>query len=125
MPIRGVASGLGHGNAVVLIPQWLPEVETVEVLLFLHGHKWPGYGLGYEKADDESTYRMEQALDQFAASKRPIIAVLPQGGSLSEFGKTPGDQRRRLHPAGDRRGAGGRVAGRDGARRRRRDPLRP
>ena len=88
VPIRGVAAGLGKGNAIVLIPAWLPAVKTVEVLFHLHGHKWPGYGLGYETAEDESVYRFEQALDQFAKSKRPIIAVLPQGGSLSEFGKT-------------------------------------
>ena len=88
----------------------------MEVLLHLHGHKWPGYGVGYETAEDETLYRFEQALDQFSKTKRPIIAVLPQGGSLSEFGKTTErDRRGRLHPAGDRRRAGGPVAGRRGA----------
>jgi hypothetical protein len=86
VPIRGVASGRDGGNALVLIPQWLPAVKTVEVLFHLHGHKWPGYGFGYGTGQDETVYRFEQALDQFAQSKRPIIAVLPQGGPRSEFG---------------------------------------
>lgn len=62
-------------------------MKTVEVLFFLHGHKWPGYGQGYETAEDEYLYRFEHALDQFKDSKRPIVAVLPQGGPVSEFGK--------------------------------------
>ena len=89
--MQGVKSGLGAGNALVLIPAWLPEVKTVEVLFHLHGHEWPGYSFGYGAGQDETVYRFEQALDQFAKSKRPIIAVLPQGGSLSEFGKTTGE----------------------------------
>jgi hypothetical protein len=91
VPIRGVASGRGAGNALVLIPNWLPEVKTVEVLFHLHGHEWTGYGFGYGAGQDETVYRVEHALDQFAKSKRPIIGVLPQGGSLSEFGKTTGE----------------------------------
>jgi hypothetical protein len=91
VPIRGVKSGLGAGNALVLIPNWLPEVKTVEVLFHLHGHDWPGYSFGYGTGQDETLYRFEQALDQFAKSKRPIIAVLPQGGSRSEFGKSTGE----------------------------------
>jgi hypothetical protein len=91
VPIRGVASGRGAGNALVLIPNWLPEVKTVEVLFHLHGHEYEGFGHGYGERQDETVYRFEQALDQFAKTKRPIIAVLPQGGSLSEFGKTTGE----------------------------------
>jgi hypothetical protein len=88
VPVKGIASGLGGaGDALVLIPEWLPAGKA-QVLFHLHGHQWPGYGIGYERAEDETTFRIEQALDQFSADKkRPIIAVLPQGGSLSEFGK--------------------------------------
>jgi hypothetical protein len=75
----------------VLIPEWLPAGKTVEVLLHLHGHKWPGYGLGYETAEDEYLYRIEHALDQFKAAKRPIIGVLPQGANPSLFGKDTGE----------------------------------
>ncbi|HEX5619634.1 MAG TPA: hypothetical protein VFX51_14530, partial [Solirubrobacteraceae bacterium] len=92
VPIRGVASGIGAGNALVLIPNWLPDVKTVEVLFHLHGHEFSGFGFGYGAGQDETVYRVEQALDQFAKSKRPIIGVLPQGGSLSEFGKTKGGE---------------------------------
>ncbi|HET8755080.1 MAG TPA: hypothetical protein VFM58_03675 [Solirubrobacteraceae bacterium] len=91
VPIRGVAAGRAGGNALVLIPNWLPEVKTVEVLFHLHGHEWPGYGFGYGSGQDETVYRFEQALDRFATTKRPIIAVLPQGGSRSEFGTDSGE----------------------------------
>ena len=87
VPVTGIAEGLGVGNALVLIPQWLSQMKTVEVLIHLHGHQLSGYALGYETAYDETLYRVEHALDQFAAVKRPIVGVLVQGGSLSEFGK--------------------------------------
>ena len=86
VPVKGIAGGLGEGNAVVLIPEWLTPSKTVEVLFHLHGHLYEPWGTGYENAEDESLYRFEQALDQFKASKRPIIAVLPQGGNRSQFG---------------------------------------
>lgn len=86
VPVKGIAGGRGQGNALVLIPEWLTPSKTVEVLFHLHGHKYPGYGVGYENAEDEGVYRIEQALDQFKDAKRPIIAVLPQGGPTSEFG---------------------------------------
>jgi hypothetical protein len=91
VPVKGVASGRDKGNALVLIPEWLPAGKTVEVLLHLHGHKWGGYGLGYETAEDEYLYRIEHALDQFKAAKRPIIGVLPQGANPSLFGKDTGE----------------------------------
>ena len=87
VPVKGIKAGLDFGNAVVLIPEWLPELSTVEVLLHLHGHQLKGYDLGYETAYDETLYRFSHSLDQFAATKRPIIGVLPQGSSTSEFGK--------------------------------------
>ena len=87
VPVKGIKEGLGFGNALVLIPQWLPQMSTVEVLLHLHGHQLAGYDLGYESAYDESLYRIEHALDQFAANQRPIIGVLVQGSPTSEFGK--------------------------------------
>jgi hypothetical protein len=89
VPVKGIAEGRGKGNALVLIPEWLPAVATVEVLFHLHGHKTGSFAAGYPGAEDESLYRFEQALDQFSAAKtRPIIAILPQGGDTSEFGKS-------------------------------------
>jgi hypothetical protein len=91
VPVKGIAGGRDEGNAVVLIPEWLTPSKTVEVLFHLHGHLYPPWGTGYENAEDESLYRIEQALDQFKAPKRPIIAVLPQGGTRSEFGSAAPD----------------------------------
>jgi hypothetical protein len=91
VPVKGIAGGRDKGNAVVLIPEWLAPSKTVEVLFHLHGHLYPPWGTGYENAEDESLYRIEQALDQFKAAKRPIIAVLPQGGPRSRFGNTEDD----------------------------------
>jgi hypothetical protein len=88
VPVTGIAGGIGEGNALVLIPEWLAPSKTVEVLFHLHGHKYDPWGAGYKDAEDESLYRIEHALDQFKDTKRPIIAVLPQGGDRSQFGES-------------------------------------
>ena len=87
VPVKGIKAGLGDGNAVVLIPEWLPQMSTVEVLFHLHGWQLRGYKLGYESGYDETQYRFSHALNQFEAAKRPIIAVLAQGGPKSQFGR--------------------------------------
>jgi hypothetical protein len=92
VPVKNIATGRGDGNALVLIPDWLPKVGTVEVLFHLHGHRTETFQEGYKNAEDETLYRFEQALDQFSADKkRPIIAILPQGGPVSEFGHDASD----------------------------------
>jgi hypothetical protein len=92
VPVKHIAAGRGSGNALVLIPDWLPAVETVEVLLHLHGHEYGSFPAGYPGAEDESLYRFEQALDQFSTDKkRPIIGILPQGGTRSQFGHGTSD----------------------------------
>jgi hypothetical protein len=65
------------GRAIVLIPKRLADTSKVEVLFHLHGQTI-GYRQSREHAQpaDEGIYRIEQQLD---ASKRPMIAVLPQG----------------------------------------------
>jgi hypothetical protein len=92
VPVKNIAAGRGAGNALVLIPDWLPAVKTVEVLLHLHGHEYGSFPAGYPGAEDESLYRFEQALEQFSTDKkRPIIGVLPQGGTRSQFGHDTSD----------------------------------
>ena len=72
------------GKAIVVIPTGMPlEGATVDVLLHLHGHT-----TGYRK--NGGTTRdlgVEQIEQQVAASSHPLIAVLPQGGFHSAFGK--------------------------------------
>jgi hypothetical protein len=116
VPVQGLSHGLQKGDkgpafespgdrAVALIPNTVnptaPEKEKkvpVDVLLHFHGH-----GVGYRELEpgkserlkvlqagqlrDVELYQMEQQLlSHVAASKRLIIAVLPQGSERSDFG---------------------------------------
>ena len=116
VPVQGLSHGLQkgvkgpafespEGKAVALIPNIVnptpPEKEKkvpVDVLLHLHGH-----GVGYRELEpgkseslkvlkagqlrDVELYQMEQQLlSHVGASKRLIIAVLPQGSERSDFG---------------------------------------
>jgi len=102
---KGPAFETPGGKAVALIPNTVnptaPEKEKkvpVDVLLHLHGH-----GVGYRELEpgkseslkvlkagqlrDVELYQMEQQLlSHVSASKRFIIAVLPQGSERSGFG---------------------------------------
>jgi hypothetical protein len=89
---REKPGGADGGRAIVLIPQTLPEADTVEVLFHLHGHTlgYRSHGRRHE-VDDEGIYRIEQQLDAIASPPgakggRPMIAILPQGGWYSGFG---------------------------------------
>jgi hypothetical protein len=116
VPVQGLSHGLqkvdkgpafesSEGRAVALIPNTVTPTAAekkdnvpVDVLLHLHG-----YGVGYRElrpgkldyakvlqpgqARDVELYQMEQQLlSHVAASKRLIIAVLPQGSETSGFG---------------------------------------
>jgi hypothetical protein len=116
VPVEGLSRGFQKGDkgpafespggkAVALIPNTVnptaPEKEKkvpVDVLLHLHGH-----GVGYRELEpgkseslkvlkagqlrDVELYQMEQQLlSHVSASKRLIIAVLPQGSERSGFG---------------------------------------
>ena len=116
VPVQGLSRGFQKsdkgpafespgGKAVALIPNIVnptpPEKEKkvpVDVLLHLHGH-----GVGYRELEpgkseslkvlkagqlrDVELYQMEQQLlSHVSASKRLIIAVLPQGSERSDFG---------------------------------------
>ncbi|MCE8429805.1 MAG: hypothetical protein J5U19_15640 [Candidatus Methanoperedens sp.] len=105
---KGSAFESPKGRAVALIPNMVkavaPDPEKngnvpVDVLLHLHG-----YGVGYRQLKkpgehdyagvleagqlrDVDLYQMEQQLlSHAAASKRLIVAVLPQGSEKSDFG---------------------------------------
>jgi hypothetical protein len=84
------------GEAVVLVPRSVAGASQVEVLVHLHGH-----GIGFRKQTAALLKTVRQAgtkvgesrdiaIDkteaQIAASGRPMIGVLPQGGTHSEFG---------------------------------------
>jgi hypothetical protein len=109
---REQAGGKSSGRAVVLIPESLPKLDSVEVLFHLHGFT-PGWRARYPlpppkpkpksrpkkgspppapeppaqptrvEPEDIETARIEQQLE---ASGRPMIAILPQGTSHSFFG---------------------------------------
>ena len=102
---KGPAFESPEGKAVALIPNIVnpmaPEKEkTVQVDVLLHFH---GHGVGYRELKpgkseplkvlqpgqlrDVELYQMEQQLlSHVSASKRLLIAVLPQGSERSEFG---------------------------------------
>lgn len=73
------------GKAIVVIPTGMAlEGASVDVLLHLHGHT-----TGYRKSGGTTRdLGVEQIEQQVAASSHPLIAVLPQGGFHSYFGKT-------------------------------------
>jgi hypothetical protein len=75
----------GGGKAIVVIPTGLKLTAdtTVDVLLHLHGHT-TGYRKSGATARDIGVEHIEE---QIAASKKPIIGVLPQGRFKSTFGK--------------------------------------
>jgi hypothetical protein len=116
VPVEGLGHGLKKGDkgpayespggkAVALIPNTVSPISAgkkdnvpVDVLLHLHG-----YGVGYRELEpgkqdyakvlqagqlrDVELYQMEQQLlSHVNASKRLIIAVLPQGSERSDFG---------------------------------------
>ena len=85
-------------RAIALIPPSLDASQPVDVLLHLHGHN-VGYRQRATKGPDDETLGVGTVRDvesdrieqQIAASKRPIIGVLPQGTAGSEFGKLDSD----------------------------------
>lgn len=113
VPVEGLSKGLQtsirksalKGRAIALIPNIVspvaPDKEgnvSVDVLFHMHG-----YGAGYRELDpgekdyaevlkpgqlrDVELYQMEQQLlSHVKASKRLVIAVLPQGSDRSNFG---------------------------------------
>ncbi len=93
VPVRDVTPetpGTGTaGRAIVLVPQALPAgLAEVEILFHLHGHNigYRGRGPhGQGAPRDTERDRIEQ---QLSASRRPMIAILPQGGFASDFGRS-------------------------------------
>jgi hypothetical protein len=92
------AAEAADNRAIALVPAGLDPSQPVDVLLHLHG--WNvGYRQRKTKGSDDETLRVGSVRDvesdrieqQIAASKRPIIAVLPQGTALSGFGKLNSD----------------------------------
>jgi hypothetical protein len=72
------------GKAIVVIPTGMAlEGATVDVLLHLHGHT-----TGYRKSGGSTRdVAVEEIEQQVAAASHPLIAVLPQGGFHSWFGR--------------------------------------
>jgi hypothetical protein len=110
IPLEGITGGntepdpqsatkeAADNRVIVLIPSPLDTTQPIDVLLHLHGHN-VGYRQRTTKGKDDATLapgtvrdidsdRIEQ---QIAASKRPIIGVLPQGTAGSGFGKLNAD----------------------------------
>lgn len=110
IPVEGIAGGntakdpqsatkeAADYRAIALIPASLDTSQPVDVLLHLHGHN-VGYRQRATKSPDDETLapgtvrdidsdRIEQ---QIAASRRPIIGVLPQGTAGSAFGRLNAD----------------------------------
>jgi hypothetical protein len=86
------AEEAADGRAIVLLPANLDPTQPAEVLFHLHGHnigyrhrkkqgKHPSLRVGTVR--DVETDRIEQQIEQ---SRRPYIAVLPQGTTGSGFG---------------------------------------
>jgi hypothetical protein len=110
IPLQGILGGntdkdpqpaakeAADNRAIALIPASLDTLQPVDVLLHLHGHN-VGYRQRATKGRDDETLGVGTVRDvesdrieqQIAASKRPIIAVLPQGTSGSGFGKLNSD----------------------------------
>jgi hypothetical protein len=74
------------GRAIVVIPtdMKLDKDASVDVLLHLHGHT-TGYRRNGRSTRDLGVEHIEE---QVASSSHPLIAVLPQGGFHSWFGRT-------------------------------------
>ncbi|HTX76021.1 MAG TPA: DUF4157 domain-containing protein [Terracidiphilus sp.] len=110
IPVEGIPGGnidkdrqraaveAADNRAIALIPAGLDTLQPVDVLLHLHGHN-VGYRQRATKGADDETLGVGTVRDvesdrieqQIAASKRPIIAVLPQGTTGSGFGKLNSD----------------------------------
>jgi hypothetical protein len=95
---QSAAKEAADNRAIALLPASLDSTQPVDVLLHLHGHN-VGYRQRATKGVDDETLGVGTVRDvesdrieqQMAASKRPIIAVLPQGTSGSGFGKLNAD----------------------------------
>lgn len=106
--VRGIKdSQMKTDMAVVVIPDGLPaDGAAVDVLVHLHGFEvWSEakpdkpsrllYGTGYEDARarggakpiDTGVMQLEQ---QMSAAGRPLVAILPQGSSKSDFSSGAG-----------------------------------
>jgi hypothetical protein len=72
------------GKAIVVIPTGMAlEGATVDVLLHLHGHT-----TGYRKSGGSTRdVAVEEIEQQVASASHPLVAVLPQGGFHSWFGR--------------------------------------
>jgi hypothetical protein len=71
------------GRAIVLIPTEIESSRPVETLLHLHG-----YNIGYRQRSgaEPRDIAIDRIPEQLVASRRNIIAVLPQGTTTSGFG---------------------------------------
>ncbi|MBW4522928.1 MAG: M15 family metallopeptidase [Scytolyngbya sp. HA4215-MV1] len=87
------------GRAIVLIPENLVQqinaAQPIELLLHFHGHNIADNPLtDYRQQQGKGTvYDVEYAKieQQLEASNRPMIAVLPEGTSRSQFGEFNSD----------------------------------
>lgn len=78
------------GRAIVVIPTGvkLGKDATLDVLIHLHGHT-TGYRKAGKSTRDLGVERIEQQVAAAAGGgQRSMIAVLPQGGFHSQFGKS-------------------------------------
>lgn len=110
IPVEGIAGGntlkdpqsaakeAADNRAIALLPASLDTTQPVDVLLHLHGHN-VGYRQRATKGADDETLGVGTVRDvesdrieqQIAASKRPIIGILPQGTAGSGFGRLNSD----------------------------------
>lgn len=83
IPIDGLPGAAPQ--AIVAVPSSIVGgKQPVDVLLHFHG-----WGPGFKEGRDIGTDRVEAQLE---ATKRRMIAILPQGGAKSEFGAFDPDQ---------------------------------
>ncbi len=81
IPLEGLP---GTGQAIVVLPASVTGgPQPVDVLLHFHGRN-----VGYKTARDISVDEIEAQLE---GSKRRMLAVLPQGNALAEFGPFDAD----------------------------------
>lgn len=97
IPIQGLKQGnqtedqypatgeQADGRAIVLIPTTLDLSQPVEVLLHFHGFTPGNRQQANGTVEDVELARIEQQLE---ASKRPLIAVLPQGAHQRQTQKS-------------------------------------
>jgi hypothetical protein len=95
---QSAAKEAADSRAIAVLPASLDTTQPVDVLLHLHGHN-VGYRQRAIKGSDDETLGVGTVRDiesdrieqQIAASKRPIIGVLPQGTARSAFGNLNAD----------------------------------